>query len=114
MISFCFCSGEAHARLCDFFGFHRDEKVAGVEVEFREIPYFIVSRSRTAWNPEQGDINAINLLSVNDGGIFVDSVSMQGQPAADGSRRHTFIPWSNVLSMTITRAAKGAEGTAQA
>ena len=60
MISSCFCSGEAQARLCDFFGFRRDENVDGVQVEFKEIPYFVVSRSRHAWNPEQGDINAIN------------------------------------------------------
>lgn len=115
MISSCFCSGEAQARLCDHFGIRGDAAVAEVQVEFKEIPYFIVSRSRMSWNPEQGDINAINLLNVNERGIFVDPVSLQGQPAAaDGGSRQTFVPWSNVLSLTITRADRGAQGTSQA
>ena len=115
MISSGFCTGAAQSRLCEFFGLPAAESLSGVEIEFKEIPYFVVSRSRTTWNQDQGDINAINVLNIDNRGLMVDPLSLPGNPAGrEVSRRLAFIPWSNILSLTITRANDGAEGTAKA
>lgn len=97
MIARLDCSAEALQRLHELAGMGA-VSVAGVaEIEFREVPYFLVSRSREQWTEGRGDINAVRVLSVTDLGVVVDPAS---DPRAQAARR-TIIPWTNVISLTV-------------
>jgi len=90
MISPCRCSVQASQALLSIMGL--EKSASNVEVEFREVPYFVVSRSREKWNPERGDINALDLEIVGENGLVFD---------ADGSGRRSLVPWQNVISITL-------------
>jgi hypothetical protein len=109
MILKCTFSEEAEEDLREALGFYALDDLEGLELEFREVPYFIVSRSKASWQPEQGDINVIRILSATDRGLIVDPDSrpLPGDPGQ--AHRHTLIPWTNVLSMTVGRRSAAAE-----
>ena len=100
MLTVCRLSEDAKKSLQAMFGC----AAAGAEAEFKELPYFLVTRSRTAWDAgEKGDINTILLVAVNERGLVVDPERGANEPA-----RLTLIPWPNVVSFSITRPAGGA------
>lgn len=102
MLTTCRLSDNAQRALSAEFG----EDAIGAEIEFKELPYFMVTRSRTNWNFEtQGDINAILMLDITDRGIMVDP-EREGEPA-----RKTLIPWSNIISLSIVRGADDSSPT---
>lgn len=111
MLSPCIVSREAAPALCDLLGFSASPGSA-VDVEFKEVPYFLVARSRAAWMPEQqGDINAISIVGVTDRGLVVDPMNALAAESELTGTMRTLIPWSNIVSLTITRADSGAKGT---
>ncbi len=108
MLSPCRCSPRAEASLREILAVEDADPIDKVEVEFREVPYFLVSRSLEKWKPEEGDINEITILQFSDRGMVVDA---EGRTKADGSSmRQTLVPWQNIISLSITRAGDGAEG----
>ncbi len=95
MISPCRCSETAGRQLAVILGL--EAGVGQAEVEFREIPYFVVSRSREKWNPERGDINAVDLEQVTDRGLIF---------TGDGQAKRSLVPWQNVISITARTEEK--------
>ncbi len=93
MLSPCRCTPEAERELRALFGIPESETLGGVEAEFREVPYFLVSRSRQQWSPEKADINELLLIGADERGIYVDPDS--------AGRRMTLVPWPNVVSLTL-------------
>ncbi len=94
MLSPCRCTPEAERELRALFGVPEGESVGAVEAEFREVPYFLVARSREKWTPERGDINELLICGADDRGLFLDP---------DGAaRRMTLVPWHNVVSLTLS------------
>lgn len=85
---------------------------ASVELEFKELPYFIVSRSKVKWDPSLGDVNLVTLLRATEVGLVVDPEF--GESQSGNGMRQTLIPWTNVISLSITRADEGAKGTQKA
>jgi len=112
MLMTCKPSARAEKELRRLLCLEGQEGLTIVEVEFRELPYFMVARSRVKWDAaSQGDINVVSLLHVTAEGIVVDPLS-QPLPGSDTQAvRHTLIPWQNVISLSITRADSGAKGT---
>ena len=103
MIAKLFCEPAAAKALAAKTGIAlTDGPVESVEVEFRELPYFIVSRSREQWTEARGDINAIKVIGASDFGLLTDPDST---PAGDTTspRRTTLIPWTNIISLTLTQ-----------
>lgn len=95
MLSPCRCTAESRSALRAQFGLAADAPIAGVEVEFREVPYFLVSRSRQAWSPTSAEnINELQLAGLGERGLLVD-------PDGEG-KRLTLVPWQNVISLTIS------------
>lgn len=90
------CNASAAPMIADLVGEPVAEG-AELQMEFREVPYFVVSRSHKTWDFERGDINALRVVGANDRGLVVDP---QVDPA-DG-RRRSLIPWTNVLSLTVS------------
>jgi hypothetical protein len=104
MISECLCHPDAARSLGHMADLRAGTDAVRVEVEFKEIPYFIVKRARLR-TPEMMtssvDLNRIHLVGVTDAGlVFVDDLS----PAA-GTR--VFVPWTNVLSISISPEPRG-------
>lgn len=111
MIAPCRVSPNAAFALRLRLGVEGSVPFSAVEVEFREVPYFLVSRSQAQWSTEQGDINEVNIIGANDTGLIVDP---EAQPLGDDpnqARRHTLVPWANVISLSITRSSDDAGGT---
>lgn len=69
------------------------------EIEFRELPYFMVERSAMKWTEGQGDVNTVQIVDATDRGIVIDPLSESDRAAT----RHTLVPWTNVVSLTIER-----------
>jgi hypothetical protein len=114
MLSSCRCTPEAEASLRSIYGLSGSEPISGIEIEFKELPYFIVSRAKVRWDPAMGDINVIQLVRISDQGLVVDPrVIVEGE-SSDEPGQLTFIPWPNVVSLSITRAPEGGKGSAQA
>ena len=66
------------------------------ELEFKELPYFLVSRSRAGWNTEEkGNINEILLENVSERVLIVDP------DVNDNKCRRTLVPWANVISISV-------------
>ena len=60
--------------------------------------------SEPTWNPEtKGDVNAMRVLDVTEQGLIVDPDSEPLPQDPNAARRHTFIPWTNVISLTVER-----------
>ena len=114
MLSSCRCSSAAEASLRSLLGLNAGDAIAGIEIEFKELPYFIVSRAKVRWDPAMGDINVINLVRITEQGLVVDPrVSSDGDADSEPGQL-TFIPWPNVVSLSITRAHEGGKGSEQA
>ncbi len=101
MNSPCVIATKALPALRQLLGVDAAESLAGVEVEFKEIPYFIVARGRQAWDHTKGDINTVQVLGVNERGLVVDPDAIT---VATPPKRFSFVPWSNILSLTISSA----------
>jgi hypothetical protein len=114
MLSACRCSREAEVSLRSLLGIAAGDPISGVELEFKELPYFIVSRARTRWDPAMGDINVIQIVRITDQGIVVDPRVMAEDEVAAEPGQLTFVPWPNVVSLSITRAPEGGKGSEQA
>jgi len=113
MLSSCRCSSAAEASLRSLLGLGAGDAIASIEIEFKELPYFIVSRAKVRWDPAMGDINVINLVRITDQGLVVDP-RVAGDDADSEPGQLTFIPWPNVVSLSITRAHEGGKGSEQA
>ncbi len=96
---------EAAAVLKEMSGIKGSSSITEAEIEFREVPYFLVSRSRVNWTEEQGDVNEIQILWASESGLSVDPLNEPTKDKDDPTQalRHTLIPWSNVLSLTLIR-----------
>lgn len=101
MISPGYCAAEAATRLAQAIGIGIENVALRLEIEFREVPYFIVSRSRKQWAEDQGDINAVCVVDANEKGILIDPDT--GAERAGNSKR-VFVPWTNVLSLSVSSA----------
>ena len=98
MLTLCTLSHTAEIALREIAGLTAGEPLAGAEVEFKELPYFLVSRSRMTWDFEkQGDINAVRLDRITDRGLLINPEPESACP------RVTLIPWTNVISLTVAR-----------
>lgn len=105
MLSTCRCGEASRPPLGRLLGIEDSSALETVEVEFKEVPYFLVSRSRMQWDVEQaGDINEVLLVAVSDGGLIV---APDGADVPAG--RRTLIPWHNVISLSTTRTHKGSD-----
>ncbi|MCC5877183.1 MAG: hypothetical protein JJU11_13260 [Candidatus Sumerlaeia bacterium] len=105
MLCTCQCSEASRSALGEILGVGDSSMLQTVEVEFKELPYFLVSRSRAKWDPEsQGDINDVELVSVTEKGLLVAP-----DGAGDAEGRRTLIPWQNVISLSTTRTNKGSD-----
>ncbi|MBI1290116.1 hypothetical protein GC173_02565 [bacterium] len=114
MLSTCRCSSQAEASLRTLMGLPEATRIAGVELEFKELPYFIVSRAKVRWDPAMGDINVIQIDRINDQGLVVDTRVLADDETDGEPGQLTFIPWPNVVSLSITRAPEGGKGSEQA
>ena len=103
MITTCTSTPEIAARVCDYLGLDVAPPVAEWELEFREVPYFIVSRSRERWEIDQGDINTACIVGVNERGLVLDPESGKPERYTSGKQKETLIPWTNIISLTVTR-----------
>jgi hypothetical protein len=92
-------------------GLPTGEPIGSVELEFKELPYFIVSRAKVRWDPSMGDVSEIAIARINDRGLVVNP-EIGGDPSEP--TRFTFVPWTNIVSLSITRAHQGGKGTEQA
>lgn len=105
MLSTCRCGEASRPPLGEILGLGDTSALETVEVEFKEVPYFLVSRSRMQWDAEKaGDINEVLLVDVTAGGLVV---APDGEDAPHG--RRTFVPWQNVISLSTTRTHKGSD-----
>lgn len=105
MLCTCKCSESSRNALGEILGVGDASMLQTVEVEFKELPYFLVSRSRAQWNPEsQGDINEVELIAVSEKGLLVAP-----DGSGDENGRRTLIPWQNVISLSTTRTNKGSD-----
>ena len=105
MLCTCRCNEESKISLLHLFEMTDHTMLDTVEVEFKELPYFLVSRSRAAWNPEkQGNINDVELIAVIDEGLLVAP-----EGTDEPGFRRTLIPWTNVISLSSTRTTKGSD-----
>ncbi|MBX3729793.1 MAG: hypothetical protein KF858_11460 [Candidatus Sumerlaeia bacterium] len=102
MITRCSVLAKALPRMREVLGLAPEDPIAALDLEFREIPYFIVSRSRQGWNEKQGDINTVLLVGCNERGLLADPDNVA--TTAPVPTRTTLIPWSNVISLTAERA----------
>ncbi|MCB2155897.1 hypothetical protein KQI84_13525 [bacterium] len=102
----CLCTPEAARALCQAMGLPAAD-VVEAEIEFRELPYCIVSRSREQWTEARGDITALQVVAIGDRGLVLDP----GSTTSDGqdSARRTLIPWTNILSLTVAPASAAAQ-----
>ncbi|MEQ8821279.1 MAG: hypothetical protein RLY93_13645 [Sumerlaeia bacterium] len=110
MIAKVLCTPDAQRKLSELTQLRGGEGIARAEIEFREVPYFLVSRARTrdSWLESGKDINAMRVMDVSAAGLIIDPDS---EPLADDpnqARRHTFVPWTNVISLTVERPETGA------
>lgn len=95
MLTQCRLSAQARTALTALLPVPSGMQLSGAEVEFKELPYFLVTRSRTTWDAEKmGDINVISLEAVSERGLVVDP------QVAGATQRLTLIPWANVISLS--------------
>jgi len=109
MLSPCRCTPRAEAALRDLLDAVDVCAAPHVEVEFRELPYFLVSRSQSQWQAgPAADVNVINILDVTERGLLVDAEaqSIDVEPV-----RRTLIPWQNIISLSLGSAPVGAGGS---
>ncbi len=104
MIAKCQCSAEAARKLREFAVMDSGEGPCVAEIEFREVPYFLVSRSREKWMEGRGDINVVRVINATSLGLVIDPASESVETQSAQASRHTMIPWANVISLTIDRA----------
>ena len=102
MITKCTCTKEAGNVLRERVGLEASSAEARVEIEFREVPYFIVSRSKDRWDPAKGDINAVSILAATEDGLIADPDSHPRKVDGSDETRRTLIPWANIISLTVT------------
>jgi hypothetical protein len=100
LISKCFLSPSAFQQVClildpaRVYLQNRGDVVA--EVEFRELPYFFVLRSRDKWQEGKPDPHHVQVKGANALGLFFEANS-----AADQGDKTVFVPWANVISFSI-------------
>lgn len=97
----CLCTPEAANALCKALELSCSDAVVA-EIEFRELPYCIVSRSREQWTEARGDITALRVVGITERGLVLDPDGEETTPS-----RRTLIPWTNIISLTVASAAGG-------
>jgi hypothetical protein len=103
MLTNCALTHRSSEALREAFSVPRGEEILSAQLEFKEMPYFLVSRSRENWDFEmRGDINAVLLVGMTDRGLLVDP-----SPKSGREKKVTLIPWANVISLTVTTGAGG-------
>jgi hypothetical protein len=105
MVATCQLSAEAKRSLAPVFGVP-EGSVFGAELEFRELPYCIVSRAKIRWDATMGDVNELVLVRLADQGVVVDP-ELGSNATNPEAARLVLIPWQNIASLSITR--KGSE-----
>ena len=113
MISPCTCSADGRAQLLGLMGVQPTLGAPADEVnlEFRELPYFIVSRARLRREGAPsgaGDVAGMQILGANTLGLLVDP-RLEDSPA-DGPQR-VFVPWTNVISVSFRTPADLLKGS---
>lgn len=103
MIARVSCTENAARALREFCALPGKAGECGGEIEFRELPYFLVERSAHRWTEGQGDVNVVRVLAANDRGLVIDPLS-ETMEAGKVAGRHTLVPWTNVVSLTIERS----------
>ena len=97
MIAKCFCSSDAKASLAKSLGVSDEQSSELAEVEFRELPYFFVSRSKEQWMEGQGDPNSVRIVSATEQGLLFDP----GANSQQKERKVCFVPWLNIISLSF-------------
>lgn len=105
MIAKCYCTPEAQKALTQHFaGYSSAEgfpnKFAEAEIEFRELPYLFVLRSREKWQEGDADPHSVRVVNANASGFVIDP----GQTPEDENKKAVFIPWTNIISFTIIQS----------
>ena len=92
MIALCCCSPKASGELAAILG---SPQVDGeVEVEFREVPSFIITRSGAQRARGNTTLTPVGIISVNSLGLLFEADEL-------GSR--SLVPWQNVISITARK-----------
>jgi hypothetical protein len=112
MISPCTCSADGRAQLLGLMGVPTMGTPADeVNLEFRELPYFIVSRARLRREGQPmgaGDVAGMQILGANSLGLLVDP-RLEDTPA-EGPQR-VFVPWTNVISVSFRTPSESLKGS---
>ncbi len=107
MIAPCKLTPAAEAVIRGMLGFETAAPVVSAEIEFREVPYFLVARSREKWSAEQGDINEVQVIAANEFGLVINPDNRPTGGDLPQAPRHTLVPWQNILSLSLGRDAGG-------
>lgn len=105
MIAKCLCSEQAYDSLIKHLGVSKDQASPLAEVEFRELPYFFVSRSKEQWMEGQGDVNAVRISQATDLGLLFDP----GANSSQKERKVCFVPWLNIISLSFIDSDEAAK-----
>jgi len=103
MIAKCHCTKESQTALQKFAGVDSKDFSTLAEIEFRELPYFLVSRSREKWMEGSEDVNAVKLVGANEHGVVFNP-----GPSNEDSKR-TFVPWQNIISFSFFAEAESSQ-----
>jgi len=101
MIARCVLTDEAAGELRSRAAIAAAEGGKSGELEFREVPYFLVSRSMKNWSEEKGDINIVRVLNATEAGLVIDPTSETAVSGGTQAPRHTLVPWTNIISITL-------------
>ncbi len=92
MIALCCCSPKASGELAAILG---SQQVKGyVDVEFREVPSFIITRSGAQRARGNATIAPVEIVSVGPVGLLFE---------ADEQGSRSLVPWQNVISITARK-----------
>ncbi|MGF1573921.1 MAG: hypothetical protein ACFCU1_12725 [Sumerlaeia bacterium] len=105
MIAKCFCTPDAQEALATHFRGYASpagvpDNFVEAEIEFRELPYLFVLRSREKWQEGDADPHSVRVVNANDSGVLIDP----GQTAEDQNHKAVFIPWTNIISFTVIQS----------
>lgn len=104
MIAKCHCTPEAQEALkIHLQGYASDHGAitfTEAEIEFRELPYLFVLRSREQWQEGDPDPHAVRVINANASGLVINP----GRTPQDSDNRRVFVPWANIISLTLIQS----------